>query len=156
MGLSTSELTILMPDIENFAEIGEFFDQPLRVYSSGMNARLAFALATAVTPDVLIVDEVLSVGDSYFQHKSFDRIRQFKVEGISIMMVTHVWMSCAPCATVSSCWIREACLKTDSPTKLWTTTMPSLQKKKTQNLALSSAARKMAGCLPGAERARRA
>ena len=89
MGLSTAELTDLMPDIENFAEIGDFFDQPLRIYSSGMNARLAFALATAVRPDVLIVDEVLSVGDSYFQHKSFDRIRQFKAEGVSIMLVTH-------------------------------------------------------------------
>lgn len=89
MGLSTSELTALMPGIEEFAEIGEFFDQPLRVYSSGMQARLAFAVATAVRPDVLIVDEVLSVGDSYFQHKSFARIRQFREQGTSILLVTH-------------------------------------------------------------------
>uniref|UniRef100_UPI0013CF9646 ABC transporter ATP-binding protein n=1 Tax=Citrobacter koseri TaxID=545 RepID=UPI0013CF9646 len=71
-GMSQQELASLMPDIEGFAEIDDFFDKPLRVYSSGMQARLAFALATARRPDILIVDEVLSVGDSYFQHKSFD------------------------------------------------------------------------------------
>lgn len=89
MGFSRDKLTTLMPDIEAFAEIGEFFDKPTRVYSSGMQARLAFALVTAVRPEVLIVDEVLSVGDSYFQHKSFDRIRQFKEEGTAILFVSH-------------------------------------------------------------------
>jgi lipopolysaccharide transport system ATP-binding protein len=89
MGFSQQELSDLMPAIEAFAEIGEFFDQPVRVYSSGMQARLAFALATAKRPDILIVDEVLSVGDSYFQHKSFDRIRQFKEQGTAILLVTH-------------------------------------------------------------------
>src|SRR5690606_27179219 len=89
MGFSQAELSSLMPAIEDFAEIGEFFDQPIRVYSSGMQARLAFALATARRPDVLIVDEVLSVGDSYFQHKSFEKIRQFKDAGTSIILVTH-------------------------------------------------------------------
>jgi lipopolysaccharide transport system ATP-binding protein len=89
MGLSNAELDQLMPEIEAFAEIGEFFDQVLRVYSSGMQARLAFAVATAVRPDVLIVDEILSVGDSYFQHRSFDRIKQFKEQGTSIILVTH-------------------------------------------------------------------
>jgi lipopolysaccharide transport system ATP-binding protein len=89
MGLPASQIDKLMPEIEDFAELGEFIDQPLRVYSSGMNARLAFSVVTAVRPDVLIVDEVLSVGDSYFQHKSFNRIRQFKDEGTSILFVTH-------------------------------------------------------------------
>jgi lipopolysaccharide transport system ATP-binding protein len=89
MGFSTAELTALMPGVEEFSEIGEFFEQPLRVYSSGMQARLAFAVATAVRPDVLIVDEVLSVGDSYFQHKSFARIREFREQGASILLVTH-------------------------------------------------------------------
>lgn len=89
MGISYHELSELMPAIEQFAEIGSFFDQPLRVYSSGMQARLAFALATASRPDVLIVDEVLSVGDSYFQHKSFERIRSFRKEGCSVILVTH-------------------------------------------------------------------
>lgn len=89
LGLSPSEIESLMPEIESFAEIGAFFDQHLRVYSSGMQARLAFALATAIRPDILIVDEVLSVGDSYFQHKSFARIREYKESGTSILLVTH-------------------------------------------------------------------
>jgi lipopolysaccharide transport system ATP-binding protein len=78
-----------MPDIEAFAEVGEYFDQPVRTYSSGMQMRVTFSVATAFRPDLLIVDEALSVGDSYFQHKSFDRIRHFKSEGVSIMFVTH-------------------------------------------------------------------
>jgi lipopolysaccharide transport system ATP-binding protein len=89
MGFSHAELDALIPSIEEFAEIGDFFDQPLRVYSSGMQARLAFSVATAVRPEVLIVDEILSVGDSYFQHRSFERIRQFKEQGTSIILVTH-------------------------------------------------------------------
>lgn len=89
MGLSDGELDVLMPEIEAFAEIGDFFDQALRIYSSGMQARLAFAVATAVRPDILIVDEILSVGDSYFQHRSFEKIREFKALGTSIILVTH-------------------------------------------------------------------
>jgi lipopolysaccharide transport system ATP-binding protein len=89
LGLDPAQLVELMPEIEQFAEIGDYIDQPVRTYSSGMSARLAFALATAVRPEILIVDEVLSVGDSYFQHKSFSRIRQFKEQGTSILLVTH-------------------------------------------------------------------
>lgn len=89
MGLSPERLRELLPEIEAFAEIGEFFEQPLRAYSSGMQARLAFALVTAERPDILIIDEVLAVGDSYFQHKCFDRIRCYKEEGSSILIVTH-------------------------------------------------------------------
>ena len=89
MGHSQAELERLAPQIEDFAEVGEHFDQPVRTYSSGMMARLAFALATATRPDILIIDEVLSVGDSYFQHKSFDRVRAFKEAGTAIILVTH-------------------------------------------------------------------
>ncbi|KCZ99522.1 ABC transporter [Hyphomonas oceanitis SCH89] len=89
LGHFDSELRKLMPWIEDFAEIGEHFDLPVRTYSSGMMARLAFALATAVRPELLIVDEVLSVGDSYFQHKSFNRIREFRDQGAAILFVTH-------------------------------------------------------------------
>ncbi len=88
-GFSDDEIDRLMPQIEAFADIGSYFDQPLRTYSSGMQVRLAFATATAVRPELLIVDEALSVGDSYFQHKSFDRIRKFKEQGTSILFVTH-------------------------------------------------------------------
>ncbi|KAF1086050.1 Teichoic acids export ATP-binding protein TagH [Sporotomaculum syntrophicum] len=89
LGLSNRQIDEIIPAIEDFSELSEFFDQPLRVYSSGMQARLAFSVATAVRPDVLIVDEILSVGDSYFQHKSFDKIRQFKQQGTTILFVTH-------------------------------------------------------------------
>lgn len=89
LGMSVGQIGELMEDIEEFAEIGEFMDQPLRVYSSGMQARLAFSLVTAVRPQLLIVDEVLSVGDAYFQHKSFARIRAFREQGTSILLVTH-------------------------------------------------------------------
>ena len=89
MGHSQAEIKSSMPDIEAFAEIGEYFDQPMRTYSSGMQMRVAFSVATAFKPDLLIVDEALSVGDSYFQHKSFGRMRQFRDDGVSIILVTH-------------------------------------------------------------------
>lgn len=89
MGYSRLDIERTMPEIEAFAEVGTYFDQPVRTYSSGMQMRVAFSVATAFRPDLLIVDEALSVGDSYFQHKSFDRIRQFRADGVSIMLVTH-------------------------------------------------------------------
>ncbi|GGD34173.1 ABC transporter ATP-binding protein [Pseudoxanthomonas indica] len=89
MGYGQSEIEAVLPEIEAFAEIGDYFDQPVRTYSSGMQVRVAFAVATAFKPDLLIVDEALSVGDSYFQHKSFDRMRRFREEGTSIMLVSH-------------------------------------------------------------------
>jgi lipopolysaccharide transport system ATP-binding protein len=89
IGLSIDELNTLMPEIEAFAEIGEYIDQPVRVYSSGMQMRLAFSVATAKRPDVLIVDEALSVGDAYFQHKSFERIRAFRELGTTLLIVSH-------------------------------------------------------------------
>lgn len=88
-GLANAQLDQLMPEIEAFAEIGDFFDRPVRMYSSGMQARLAFAVASAVRPDILIVDEVLSVGDSYFVHKCIDRIRAFRELGTSLIFVSH-------------------------------------------------------------------
>jgi lipopolysaccharide transport system ATP-binding protein len=89
IGLTIDELHALMPSIEAFAEIGEYIDQPVRVYSSGMQMRLAFSVATAKRPDVLIVDEALSVGDAYFQHKSFERIRAFRELGTTLLIVSH-------------------------------------------------------------------
>jgi len=89
LGMSVEEITSLMPEIEAFAEIGDYMDQPVRVYSSGMQMRVAFSIATARRPDVLIVDEALSVGDAYFQHKSFDRIREFRKQGTTLLIVSH-------------------------------------------------------------------
>ncbi len=89
MGNSYNDIMNAMQDIEAFAEIGDYFDEPIRTYSSGMQMRVAFAVATAFRPDILIVDEALSVGDAYFQHKSFDRIKKFKEQGTSLLLVSH-------------------------------------------------------------------
>lgn len=89
LGLGVDEISALMPQIEAFADIGDYIDQPVRVYSSGMQMRLAFSVATAKRPDVLIIDEALSVGDVYFQHKSFERIREFRQLGTTLLIVSH-------------------------------------------------------------------
>ncbi|MXP52134.1 ABC transporter ATP-binding protein [Pantoea sp. Seng] len=89
LGLSVEQINQLMPEIESFAEIDDYIDQPVRVYSSGMQVRLAFSVATAIRPDILIIDEALSVGDAYFQHKSFERIREFRRKGTTLLLVSH-------------------------------------------------------------------
>ena len=89
LGMSVEEISRLLPEIEAFAEIGEYMDQPVRVYSSGMQVRLAFAVATAVRPDILIVDEALAVGDVFFQQKCFHRIRGFRNLGTTLLFVSH-------------------------------------------------------------------
>jgi lipopolysaccharide transport system ATP-binding protein len=88
-GLSLNEIEQCMEDILAFAEIGDALHEPLRVYSSGMLVRLAFATATAVKPDILIVDEALAVGDAYFQHKCYQRIHEFKAQGTTLLFVSH-------------------------------------------------------------------
>lgn len=89
LGYSLSEINELMPHIESFAEIGEYIDEPVRKYSSGMQVRLAFAVATATRPDVLIVDEALSVGDARFQAKCYQRVASFTKEGTTLLLVSH-------------------------------------------------------------------
>jgi lipopolysaccharide transport system ATP-binding protein len=89
LGMSEAEIRACIPEIEDFAEIGPYLHEPLRTYSTGMQARLAFSVATALRPDVLIIDEALSVGDAYFQFKSFDRIRRFKAAGTTLLFVSH-------------------------------------------------------------------
>ncbi len=89
LGMEPAQIRELEPAIRAFAEIGDAFDEPMRTYSTGMLARVAFAVATARRPDLLIVDEVLSVGDGYFQNKSFNRILEFRAAGTSIVFVSH-------------------------------------------------------------------
>jgi len=89
MGFAKDQIDEVIDEVEAFAEVGEYFDQPVRTYSSGMQVRVAFAVATAFQPEVLIVDEALSVGDAYFQHKSFARIREFLERGTSLILVSH-------------------------------------------------------------------
>jgi len=89
LGLSRYEVDRLIPHIMDFAGIGEFFDQPLKTYSSGMIVRLAFAVSTSVNPDVLLIDEALAVGDAPFQMKCFQRFREFQDSGKTIVFVSH-------------------------------------------------------------------
>lgn len=89
LGASEEQLDDLIDQVEAFAEVGEYFDRPMKTYSSGMQVRVAFSVATAIRPDVLIVDEALSVGDAYFQHKSMAKIREFQALGTTLLFVSH-------------------------------------------------------------------
>lgn len=88
-GLTRKEIDARLNDIIAFSELEPYIDQPVRTYSSGMYMRLAFAVAINVDADVLLVDEILAVGDENFQIKCFDRLRQMKENGVTIVIVTH-------------------------------------------------------------------
>ena len=89
LGFTDAQTRERIPSIEKFAEIGEFVDRPVKTYSSGMFVRLAFAVAIHMDPDVLIVDEALSVGDMFFQQRCIRRIQQMKHQGVTIIFVSH-------------------------------------------------------------------
>jgi ABC-2 type transport system ATP-binding protein len=89
LGFSRTEMTRCFQSILDFSELHDFIDAPLRTYSSGMYARLGFSVATAHQPDILIIDEILGVGDEAFQHKCADRISEFRKNGTTILFVSH-------------------------------------------------------------------
>jgi len=89
MGYSKAQMVEKEQRIIDFADIGDFIDSPVKQYSSGMYTRLAFAIATEVDPEILIIDEILSVGDAGFQQKSFARIQEFRQAGKTILFVSH-------------------------------------------------------------------
>ncbi|MEX0879235.1 MAG: ABC transporter ATP-binding protein [Thermoanaerobaculia bacterium] len=89
LGLNGPAIRQRLPQIQDFAELGEFFDRPVRTYSSGMVLRLAFSVATHADADVLIIDEALAVGDGYFQKKSIDRITEFHRRGGTLLFCSH-------------------------------------------------------------------
>lgn len=119
-GFSKTETDALLDDILNFAEIGDFIHQPLRVYSSGMRARLAFAVSINIRPDILILDEVLSVGDEMFRRKCFAKMEEFFRGGKTVLFVSHSSNSinelCTRCI-----WLNEGELILDGPPKMVTT-----------------------------------
>lgn len=89
LGLSKREIFDIQEQIIEFAEIGDFIDAPVKQYSSGMYMRLGFSVATTVNPDILLVDEILAVGDAGFREKCLNRIRAFRNDGKTILMVSH-------------------------------------------------------------------
>lgn len=89
LGIPRDKMIVRMPQIEAFADIGEFFDQPMKLYSSGMFVRVAFAAAVHVDPNILIIDEALAVGDAKFQHKCYQHLAALRERGITILFVTH-------------------------------------------------------------------
>jgi ABC-type polysaccharide/polyol phosphate transport system ATPase subunit len=89
LGIPAREIEARLPDIAAFADIGEFFDQPVRLYSSGMFVRLAFAVATSVDAEILLIDEALAVGDVFFQQKCYRRLQELSERGATVLLVSH-------------------------------------------------------------------
>jgi lipopolysaccharide transport system ATP-binding protein len=89
LGLRRAEVLLKMEDIVEFADIGDFIDQPIRVYSSGMLARLGFSMVATLDPEILLIDEILAVGDLNFQQKCLDRMMAFKKSGVTMVFVSH-------------------------------------------------------------------
>lgn len=113
-GLSRQRIDALYGEIVEFAGIGSFMDEPVKTYSSGMFVRLAFSVATAVTPDILIIDEALSVGDGQFGRRSFDRIMEFRRAGKTILFCSHsLYQVEALCHR--ALWVHEGRLHMDGP-----------------------------------------
>src|SRR5262245_13830218 len=116
LGLSRDEVEARFDDIAAFADIGQFLDQPVKTYSSGMHVRLAFAVAASIEPDILIVDEALAVGDMFFQAKCVARIRKLMDSGTTLLLVSHspetVRSLCPRCV-----WLERGQVKMDGPAK---------------------------------------
>ena len=93
-GLTKSEIDQRVEKVIEFSELGEFIDNPVRTYSSGMYRRLAFSVAINVDADILLIDEILSVGDEHFQIKCFDKLHELKAQGKTIVFVTHSLRIC--------------------------------------------------------------
>lgn len=89
LGLTKAQVDARLDDIIAFSELNAFIDQPIRMYSSGMLARLGFSIAVHTEPDILLIDEVLSVGDQQFQEKSAKKIHEFRAKGVTIIFVSH-------------------------------------------------------------------
>lgn len=106
LGLSDHEVKEKTPEIIAFSELGDFIDQPVKFYSTGMTMRLGFAIATQVEPDILIIDEALSVGDGYFQKKCMDRMVRFIDEGGTLLFCSHAMYYVAAFCR-QALWLRE-------------------------------------------------
>ena len=106
MGISKADITKRLDDIKKFADIGDYINRPVRTYSSGMKSRLGFAVSVNVDPDILVVDEVLAVGDDIFRLKCIEKMKQFRREGKTILFVSHSLFTVKAFCT-KGLWINE-------------------------------------------------
>jgi ABC-type polysaccharide/polyol phosphate transport system ATPase subunit len=114
LGFTPAQTTARLPAIAEFAELGEFLDTPMKNYSSGMYARLAFSLVTEVEPEILLLDEILSVGDEFFQRKSQERLHQLIRKGVTSVIVSHnLDYLVAQCSRLI--WLDQGKLVADGP-----------------------------------------
>lgn len=114
-GLTRKEIDARLNDIIEFSELEEFIDNPVRTYSSGMYMRLAFSVAINVDADILLIDEILSVGDQHFQEKCYDKMRELKEQGKTMVFVTHSMDSIRNLCT-RAVWLCDGELKMDGET----------------------------------------
>jgi lipopolysaccharide transport system ATP-binding protein len=115
-GLDRQQVADHTPDIIEFSELGRFIDQPIKTYSTGMVMRLGFAIATQVNPDVLLIDEALSVGDGYFQRKCMDRLGRYVDEGGTLLICSHaMYYISAFCSR--ALWLRDGMIEELGPTQ---------------------------------------
>ena len=110
LGLNKKEIKARMKEIEEFAELGEFIDEPVRTYSSGMRSRLGFAVATAVKPDILVLDEIMATGDKAFQDKAMRRMREMRGLARSVIVGSHNPGQLRKLSTRGACgWKKDGC-----------------------------------------------
>ena len=110
MGRTTEQIDELIEEIQAFAELGHHFDRPIRTYSSGMKSRLGISVATAFKPDLLLIDEVLGVGDASFRKKSEERVKEMIAESGTVVIVSHsLGMLMKICDKIA--WIDHGCIK---------------------------------------------
>ena len=115
-GLTKKEIDRRLDDIIKFSELEEFIDNPVRTYSSGMYMRLAFSVAINVDADILLIDEILAVGDQHFQEKCYDKMKSLKEEGKTIVLVTHS-MTAVNDFCDRAVWLNEGKIEMDGPAK---------------------------------------
>ncbi|MGN1297052.1 MAG: ABC transporter ATP-binding protein [Clostridia bacterium] len=115
-GLTRKEIDSRLDDIIKFSELGKFIDNPVRTYSSGMYMRLAFSVAINVDADILLIDEILSVGDEHFQNKCFDKMLELKKEGKTMVFVTHS-MGAVKRLCDRTIWLQNGKIRMDGKTE---------------------------------------
>ena len=143
LGIPASEMKKKVPEVVSFADIGEHINYPLKTYSSGMHVRLAFSVAMAVEPDILVVDEALSVGDLYFQKKSTDKIMSIKDKGNTIIFCSHS-MYYINRLCDRAVWLRNGEVAMDGPSSEVTQAYETYQLKKEQAKSADASERERA------------